>query len=68
MSSQAKQLTGLQRVCKLHGRVKSGSTVLAWDYANDVAVPEKELHKDRARWAASERARFALREKKHARV
>ena len=38
--------------------MKCGDTMMAWDYVNDVALPEAELRKDKARWAASERVRF----------
>jgi len=39
--------------------MKCGDTMMAWDYANDVALPEAELRKDKARWAASERAKYS---------
>ena len=59
-----KRLSGLQRICKAHGRMKCGDTMMAWDYANDVALPETELLKDKGRWEASERARYdALRQR-----
>ena len=63
MSTAAKeprQLRGLEKVCKLHGRMKTGSVTMVWDYTNDVAIPEKEMHQDRKRWAASEKAKWAL--------
>lgn len=52
------RLSGLQSLCKLYGRMKCGETMMAWDYVNNVALPEAELRKDNARWAASERAKF----------
>lgn len=59
MDKAPRQLRGLEKICKLHGRVKTGGVMMAWDYANDVAVPEKELHRDQQRWAASEKAKWA---------
>jgi len=53
------RLSGLQKVCKIYGRMKCGDTMMAWDYANDAALPEAELRKDKARWAASERAKYS---------
>lgn len=32
--------------------------MMAWDYVNEVAIPEKELRANKERWAASERKRF----------
>lgn len=52
------RLSGLQKLCKLYGRMKCGDTMMAWDYVNNVALPEAELRKDKARWAASERAKY----------
>ena len=54
------RLSGLQKLCKLYGRMKCGDTMMAWDYVNDVALPESELRKDKARWAASERAKYGV--------
>lgn len=51
-------LRGLEKLCKIYGRMKCGDVMMAWDYANEVAVPEKELLADKARWAESERAKF----------
>lgn len=51
-------LTGLQKVCRIYGRMKCGDTMMAWDYVNEVAIPEKELRANKERWAASERKRF----------
>lgn len=52
------RLTGLQKLCKLYGRMQCGDAMMAWDYANNVALPEKEFRKDKTRWAASERAKY----------
>jgi hypothetical protein len=54
------RLSVLQKLCKLYGRMKCGDTMMAWDYLNNVALPEAELRKDKARWAASERARYGV--------
>lgn len=37
-----------------------GGLMMAWDYANECAVPEKKLRADRARWAASEKAKLLV--------
>jgi hypothetical protein len=53
-----REMTGLQKVCKLYGRIKLGEVMMAWDYANDCALPEAELKADKERWANSERVRY----------
>lgn len=50
-------LTGLQRICKLYGRMKCGKVMMVWDYKNDVAVPEKDMKRGSERWKESERAK-----------
>lgn len=56
-------MTGLQRICKLYGRMKCGDTMMVWDYANDVAVPESEMEMGSDRWQISEKVRLGqLRE------
>lgn len=60
-------LRGLQRLCKLYGRMKCGDVMMAWDYANECAVPEAEMKADKERWAASERAKWMGKERKGAR-
>lgn len=57
-STESKPLSGLQRLCKLYGRMKCGDVMMVWDYANECAVPEKELKADKARWAASEKKKW----------
>jgi len=52
-------MTGLQKICKMYGRIKCGDTMMAWDYAQNKAVPEAELKADKKRWAASEKAKWA---------
>lgn len=39
--------------------MKCGDTMMAWDYANEVVIPEAELRNDKARWAESERAKYS---------
>ena len=51
-------LRGLEKVCKSHGSIKLGDVVMAWDYARNHAVPKEHLHRDRERWALSERAKW----------
>lgn len=57
--SQPPRLSGLQRLCKLYGRMKCGDVMMAWDYANECAVPESEMKLGGERWRASEMAKFA---------
>lgn len=52
-----RQLRGLEKVCKLYGRIKSGPVMMVWDYARELAVNEKEMPAGSMRWQASERAR-----------
>jgi len=54
-----RELRVLERVCKAHGRMKCGNTMMVWDYAQDVAVPEKQMKPGSPRWCASEKARWA---------
>lgn len=53
-----RQLRGLEKVCKIHGRMNCGGIMMAWDYANNCAVEERELRADKKRWEASERAKW----------
>lgn len=53
-----KPLTGLQKVCKMYGRMKAGNTMFVWDYANDEAVPESEMRPGTERWKASQKAKY----------
>ena len=39
--------------------------MMAWDYANECALPEKELRADKARWAASEKAKWSNEKMSH---
>ena len=52
-------MTGLQKICKMYGRMQCGDIMMAWDYAQNKAVPEAELKSDKKRWAASEKAKWA---------
>lgn len=52
-------LRGLERICKLYGRMKCGATMMVWDYANECAVPEKEMPAGGKRWAMSEKAKWS---------
>ena len=54
----SKRLSGLQRICKLYGRVKCGKNMMVWDYANDCAVKEALMKPGSDRWKASERAKW----------
>ena len=50
-------LRGLEKVCKLYGRMKCGATMMVWDYANEVAVPESEMPPGSKRRSMSEKAK-----------
>lgn len=52
------KLTGLQKVCKLYGRVKCGDVMMVWDYAQDVAIPETQMRANKERFKASENAKW----------
>jgi hypothetical protein len=51
-------LAGLQKLCKLYGRLKINGTMMVWDYVNNVAVAESEMKKDPERLALSEKAKW----------
>lgn len=55
-----KNLRGLQKICKMYGRMKCGDTMIVWDYANECAVEESVMKADKPRWAASERMKMKL--------
>lgn len=55
-----RRLRGLEKICKCYGRMPCGDVLLAWDYARERAMPEKELRANRELWAASEKARHAF--------
>jgi len=55
-------MTGLQRLCKLYGRMTAtgddGTKIVwVWDYANDVARHEKDMTPEL--FAASEKAKWS---------
>lgn len=55
-------LRGLEKVCKIYGKMKCGATMMVWDYANDVAVPESEMPPGSKRWSMSEKAKWSVRQ------
>lgn len=55
-----KPLTGLQRLCRLYGEVRTDGVLWRWDYANEVPVRASEMPLGSARHAASERARWVV--------
>lgn len=55
----ARPLRGLERICKPYGRMKCGATMMVWDYANEVALPENEMPAGSKRWAMSEKAKWS---------
>lgn len=54
---------GLQRIVKSFGRMVIQGEMWVWDYANNVAVKEKNMRVGSARWAASEQVRADLKRK-----
>jgi len=53
-------LRGLQKICKMFGRMKCGDTMMVWDYVNECAVEESVMKNDKKRWADSERKKMKL--------
>lgn len=58
---EPRQLRGLEKLCKLYGRMKCGDVMMVWDYTREEAVPEREMLDDRERWSASEKIKWSLR-------
>lgn len=59
LNRMGRPLAGLERICKLFGRMKCGSTMMVWDYANEMAVPESEMPQGGRRWSISEKAKWS---------
>jgi hypothetical protein len=49
-------MTGLQKICKMYGRLKVGDVMWVWDYANDKPRLEKDMTPDEMK--ASEKAKW----------
>jgi hypothetical protein len=49
---------GIQKICKIYGRIKVGNVMWVWDYKNDVAVKESEMTTEMK--VASEKAKYEL--------
>jgi hypothetical protein len=49
-------MTGLQKICKMYGRLKVGDVMWVWDYANDKPRLEKDMNYDEIK--ASEKAKW----------
>jgi hypothetical protein len=47
--------------------MKCGATMMVWDYANEVALPEKEMPAGSKRWAMSEKAKWSNSESSNGR-
>lgn len=54
-----RRLRGLEKVCRMYGRMKCGDTMMVWDYAAEMAVPEADMKPGSVKWQASERAKHA---------
>ena len=51
-----KKLTGLQKLCKMYGKVKFDGVVWVWDYHNDEPKLQSEMSKED--FALSEKAKW----------
>ena len=51
-------LTGLQKLCRLYGRMKCGDKMMVWDYSSESAVPESKMPMGGNRWKRSEKAKW----------
>jgi hypothetical protein len=49
-------MTGLQKLCKMYGRLKVDDVMWVWDYANDKPRLEKDMTPDEMK--ASEKAKW----------
>lgn len=52
-----KHLTGLQKLCKMYGKVKFDGVTWVWDYHNDEPKLESEMSKEDL--ALSEKAKWS---------
>ena len=59
LNSVVRPLRGLEKVCRLYGRMKCGNTMMVWDYDNEVAVKESEMPMGSDRWLRSEKAKWS---------
>ncbi len=48
-------LRGLQKVCRMYGRMKCGDAIMVWDFVSETAVPASEMRTGSEQWKASER-------------
>lgn len=53
-----RKLRGLEKLCKLYGRIDIGGVLWVWDYHRNVAVPDYKLKSGSRAWKLSEKARF----------
>jgi hypothetical protein len=51
-------MSGLQKLCKMYGRMQIQGVVYVWDYFDDKAVKESEMTKER--WKESEKIKWGL--------
>ncbi len=49
-------MRGLQKLCKLYGKINIQGVTWLWDYAQDKARLKTEMTKEQ--WAASEKAKW----------
>jgi hypothetical protein len=51
-------MSGLQKLCKMYGRMSIQGVMYVWDYVDDKAIPESEMTKER--WCESEKIKWGL--------
>jgi hypothetical protein len=58
-----RELHGLEKICKLYGKMKCGDTMMVWDYHRDKAVPESEIKDGSKNWRLNEKAKYGHKSK-----
>lgn len=51
-------MRGLEKVCKIYGRLKVGDVLWVWDYHRNKAVPDYKLKAGSNDWKLSEKAKW----------
>lgn len=59
-AASTRRLRGLEKICRLYGRIKCGETLWVWDYVNEKAVHASAMPPGSARWEANEQAKWAM--------
>ena len=58
-------LRGLEKICKLYGRMKCGGVVWVWNYYRNAAVQEYRMPVGSAEWEKSEKVKWSNAELSH---